>query len=202
MAKKVYAVRVGRETGIFNTWDECKKQVDGFPKAEYKSFKRLEEAQEYIGVVVEKTEELKEESVVNAEIDYNTFSVDGACSGNPGDGEYQCVDTKTEEVIFKSEVLNKTTNNLMEFISLVKCLQYMKDNNINKKVYSDSISAIAWVRNKKTKTTLELTKENRRTFELVDECIDWLKNNNVNMNQILKWDTKNWGEIPADFGRK
>jgi viroplasmin and RNaseH domain-containing protein len=42
--KKVYAVRNGKKTGVFNTWDECKEQVNGFKGAEYKSFKTLEEA--------------------------------------------------------------------------------------------------------------------------------------------------------------
>ncbi|WP_304340040.1 ribonuclease H family protein [Metaclostridioides mangenotii] len=46
--KKVYAVRNGKKTGVFNTWDECKKQVNGFKGAEYKSFKTLEEAKDYV----------------------------------------------------------------------------------------------------------------------------------------------------------
>lgn len=48
MAKKVYAVKKGITTGIFNTWDECKRQVHGFPGAQYKSFPTLKEAQEYL----------------------------------------------------------------------------------------------------------------------------------------------------------
>lgn len=49
MAKKVYAVKKGKVTGIFNTWDECKKNVHGFPGAQYKSFPTLKEAEEYLG---------------------------------------------------------------------------------------------------------------------------------------------------------
>jgi viroplasmin and RNaseH domain-containing protein len=48
--KKFYAVRKGYKVGIYNTWDECKKQVNGFSGAEYKSFQTLEEANEYMGV--------------------------------------------------------------------------------------------------------------------------------------------------------
>ena len=47
MAGKFYAVRKGKKTGIFTTWEECKNQVTGFSGAEYKSFKTREEAQEY-----------------------------------------------------------------------------------------------------------------------------------------------------------
>lgn len=46
--KKYYAVRKGKCVGIYNTWDECKSQVNGFSGAEYKSFSNLEEANEYI----------------------------------------------------------------------------------------------------------------------------------------------------------
>ncbi|MBE5834247.1 MAG: RNase H [Butyrivibrio sp.] len=49
MPQKYYAVRKGKKKGIFNTWDECKKNVDGFSGAQYKSFKTKEEALAYIG---------------------------------------------------------------------------------------------------------------------------------------------------------
>ena len=49
MAKKYYAVRVGKVAGIYQTWDECKKNVHGFPAAEYKSFMSMEEAKAYMG---------------------------------------------------------------------------------------------------------------------------------------------------------
>ena len=46
---KYYAVRNGYHTGIFNTWDECKKEVSGFSGAEYKSFTKLEDAKAFLG---------------------------------------------------------------------------------------------------------------------------------------------------------
>jgi len=45
MAKKFYVVWQGRQTGIFSDWDTCKKQVDAFPSAKYKSFKTRQEAE-------------------------------------------------------------------------------------------------------------------------------------------------------------
>ena len=50
MAKKVYAVRKGRTTGLFMSWDDCKAQVDGFAGAEYKSFADPAEAMAYLGL--------------------------------------------------------------------------------------------------------------------------------------------------------
>lgn len=48
MAKKYYAVRKGRNTGVFETWDECKKSVSGFSGAAYKSFTSREEALDFV----------------------------------------------------------------------------------------------------------------------------------------------------------
>ena len=53
MAAKYYAVRKGRETGIYRTWDECKRQVFKYEGAEYKSFPTEAEAQAYMGAVRE-----------------------------------------------------------------------------------------------------------------------------------------------------
>lgn len=49
MASKFYAVKKGKIPGIYNSWDDCKKMVDGFPGAVYKSFKTLEEAKAFVG---------------------------------------------------------------------------------------------------------------------------------------------------------
>lgn len=48
MAKKYYAVRVGKTPGIYLTWDDCKAMVDGYPGAKYKSFTSLEEAESFV----------------------------------------------------------------------------------------------------------------------------------------------------------
>ena len=48
--KKFYAVKQGRKTGMFLTWDDCKKQVMGYPGAIYKSFGTEAEAKEYLGI--------------------------------------------------------------------------------------------------------------------------------------------------------
>ena len=49
--KKFYAVKQGRKTGMFLTWDDCKKQVMGYPGAIYKSFGTEAEAKEYLGII-------------------------------------------------------------------------------------------------------------------------------------------------------
>ena len=87
-------------------------------------------------------------------------------------------------------------------VSIVHGLAYLqKHEDEQTPIYSDSRTAMAWVRNKKVKTTLKNTNRNDKVFELIDRAIVWLKQNSY-QNPILKWDTPVWGEIPADFGRK
>lgn len=56
MTKKYYAVKVGKTPGIYETWDECKNNVDGYSGALYKSFKCLNEAKKYMGYEFETVE--------------------------------------------------------------------------------------------------------------------------------------------------
>jgi ribonuclease HI len=58
-----------------------------------------------------------------------------------------------------------------------------------------------WIDRKKCNTRLEQTERNRPIFELIARAEKWLRENSYT-NPILKWETKKWGEIPADFGRK
>lgn len=211
MAKtKYYVVINGYNPGIYETWEECKSQIDGFSGAVYKSFKSLQLAKQAfeeknlnIEEIFKQEQEEKNKNVKYENIKYNSICVDGACSGNPGLGEYQVVDTKTKEVIIAQRDFYQTTNNIMEFFALVQALKYVIENNLtNIYIYTDSVTALSWVKNKKVKTKLEQTKENWDTFKLITEYENWLKQDLHDINIILKWDTKKLGEIPADFGRK
>jgi ribonuclease HI len=68
-------------------------------------------------------------------------------------------------------------------------------------IYSDSVVAIGWVKKKKCGTKLEHTRVNSGLFDLIHRAERWLENSTYK-NPILKWETEDWGEIPADFGRK
>ena len=107
----------------------------------------------------------------------------------------------TKKVIFKMGPYKNATNNIGEFLALVHGIAYLEKNGKKQIIYSDSKTAISWVKKKKCKTTLKKNSENKEVFELISRAIKWLNTNKYNVN-ILKWDTKLWGEIPADFGRK
>ncbi len=201
-------VWVGRKTGIFEDWETAKAQVFSYAAARYKSFESKEEAVKAFKEGTVRTDPEKQNSprsrtrIISANINYNSICVDAACSGNPGDMEYRCVDTQTKEQIFHQGPFKEGTNNIGEFLGLVHALALLKKNNREELIiYTDSLTAIAWVRNKKAKTTLKETKRNAIIFELIDRAEAWLKENTFK-NQILKWETEIWGEIPADFGRK
>jgi ribonuclease HI len=198
---KYYVVWEGHKKGIYNSWEECKEQINNFKGAKYKSFLSLKDANNALSknykIYISKSKLITSDELPN----YNSISVDAASSGNPGIMEYQGVDTKTKKLLFNHGPFKQGTNNIGEFLALVHGLAELKKIKSNKSIYTDSITAISWVRKKKCNTKLERTIENENLFLLVDRAILWLKSNSY-QTKILKWKTKIWGEIPADFGRK
>lgn len=208
MAKKsFYVVWNGVTPGIYSSWNECKAQVEGYDGAIYKSFPTREEAEKafndnpwlYVGKQVEKKKKVSINNI--PEIIKDSLSVDAACSGNPGLLEYRGVYVKTGQEVFKQGPFEKGTNNVGEFLALVHGLALLKQKNYTIPLYSDSVNAIKWVKEKKCKTKLERVPENESLFYLIERAEKWLRENTYT-TQIIKWKTNEWGEIPADFGRK
>ena len=129
------------------------------------------------------------------------LAVDAACSGNPGILEFRGVVADTGTEVFRRGPFPQGTNNVGEFLALVLGLAYLKKYNLPWVLYTDSVTALAWVRQKKCKTKLEWGTQNQELFLMVRKAEQWLRENPTT-TQILKWETNLWGEIPADFGRK
>lgn len=211
MAKKAkfYTVWKGKRPGIYDTWKDCKAAIEGYKGAEYKSFATFQMAKKaYNGSYEEYKGKKKGESSLSQEQllrigkpNYHSISVDAASSGNPGIMEYQGVDTKTKKKLFKQGPFPEGTNNIGEFLAIVHGLAFLKQNKSDRIIYTDSRTAMSWVRKKNCNTKLVETSKNRALFELIHRAVDWLKNNSYN-TPIVKWETKAWGEVPADFGRK
>jgi ribonuclease HI len=207
--KKYYVVWNGKNPGIYNGWQACKKEVDGVEGARYMGFISKEAAEKafkssYEVSLKSKTikkkgspELLKKFGLPN----YNSISVDAASSGNPGIMEYQGVDTKTGKKLFRQGPFEQGTNNIGEFLAIVHGLAFLKKHGSKRILYTDSKTAMSWVRKKKCNTRLEASKKNSALFELVRRAEDWLHTNSFE-TPVVKWETKAWGEIPADFGRK
>lgn len=213
--KKFYVVWKGVKPGIYSSWDDCKAQVSGFENALYKSFSTREEAEKAFsanpwkslnsqqGKKVRPTATSKSTARPNssAKILPESIAVDAACSGNPGFMEYRGVFVADGAEIFHVGPMADGTNNIGEFLAIVHALALLKKKNSTIPIYSDSVNAMKWVTNKKCKTKLAQTDVNKPIFELIERAEAWLRINSYS-NPILKWETKLWGEIPADFGRK
>ncbi|WP_277638600.1 ribonuclease H family protein [Bacteroides graminisolvens] len=204
--QKYYVVWSGGTPGIYKTWNECQLHTKGYEGAKYKSFDSLEEAERalnsspyaYIGQK-KKLAATRSASLPEA-VNDNALAVDAACSGNPGPMEYRGVHIASRQEVFHFGPL-KGTNNIGEFLAIVHGLALIKQKGYNMSLYSDSANAISWVKQKKCKTKLPRTSETEYLFELIERAEKWLKENKYS-TPILKWETKEWGEIPADFGRK
>ncbi|MBI5839684.1 MAG: ribonuclease H family protein [Chloroflexi bacterium] len=203
---KFYVVWKGRKTGIFTSWAECEGQVKGFVGAEFKAFDSRAEAEtafkakyaDYKGKPAShgkwKTASVKPE--------LPSICVDAACSGSPGKLEYRGVFTETGEQIFHAGPYADGTNNVGEFLAVVHALTWLAKHKKELPIYSDSENAIAWVNTGECKTKLKHTGKNGLLFALIRSAENWLAENELPEDGILKWDTEMWGECPADFGRK
>jgi ribonuclease HI len=205
--KKFYVVWKGRHTGVYSTWEECARQVDGYTGAEYKSFESKEAAHEawrkkYADYKAQSGPRLSQARLlaVGSPI-VPSIAVDASCLGNPGVLEYRGVDTETRKEIFRQGPFRHGTNNIGEFLALVHALALIQPQKIPLPIYSDSKDALNWVRAKKCRTNLVRNGATAELFELIGRAETWL-HDNLYHNKLLKWETDAWGEIPADFGRK
>lgn len=210
--KKYYTIWEGKQTGVFDKWKTCEQYIKGYQGAKYKSFESRQDAEiayqrQWTDYIRPKTTHSK-----TLAIDYrhlpqdrqpilDSIAVDAACSGNPGEMEYRGVDVRSGFEIFRLSPHPQGTNNVGEFLAIVHALALFNHTNPKLIIYTDSLTAMAWVKAKKCKTKLQKTTKNSAVFDLIDRAEKWLSTHTY-FNPIVKWQTNIWGEIPADFGRK
>ena len=204
--QKYYVVWKGRETGIFTSWAECEKQVKGFVNAEYKAFGTLKEAesayQSSYKAYKGKPSSLGKWKEASIQPILPSVCVDAACNGSPGKLEYRGVHTESVKEIFCTGPFPDGTNNVGEFLAIVHALTWMMKHEKQIPIYSDSENAISWVYTGKCRTKLKHTPKNAPLFVIIRSAENWLAENELKDDAVLKWDTELWGENPADFGRK
>lgn len=205
---KYYAVWAGRQPGIYESWEECKAQVDKFANARYKKLNattKQEAIREFTQDIVPIKTSVVKVSPLSKKVEKpveKVLTVDGAANGVCC--EYQAVWT-TGEKAFSSAAFKSGTNNIAEFLGLVSAIRYLHEKNFPLIVYTDSVTAMAWVRDKTANTTARQTgKITHELEQLIIQAESYLKMNDeiLKKTKILKWETKLWGEIPADYGRK
>ena len=134
-----------------------------------------------------------------------SICVDASCRGNPGPMEYRGVDTQSREVIFDRRYA-LGTNNLGEFLGIIHALGLITRDKLHSKysvIYSDSLVAITWFSQVYCKSGLKHTDDTEQLLEDIGRSMDWLRKNQATITtKVCKWDTHQWGEIPADYQRK
>jgi ribonuclease HI len=194
---------------VYDSWTDCLLQTKGYTGAKYKSFDSRQEAEQafrqspyaHIGAQAKARKQVAGATrpLPPMVID-NSLAVDAACSGNPGPMEYRGVHVASRQEVFRFGPMHGT-NNIGEFLAIVHGLALIKQKGFDMPIYSDSVNAIGWVRQKKCKTKLPRTPKTEQLFLLIERAEKWLRENTYS-TPILKWETRAWGEIPADFGRK
>ena len=216
--QKYYVVWVGRRPGVYTNWEECQSQVAGFEGAKFKSFESRSEAESAYqeshrkhiqssgpktggGGTRSATPQRTLEELWKMGVDRSAICVDAACSGNPGVLEYRGV-TMDGTVLFHRGPFPEGTVNLGEFLAIVSALAMLHaKGDQRRRIYTDSRTAMAWVRNRRIKTSLARNEINADLMDRVQAAVQWLIDHTFE-NPITKWETDRWGEIPADFGRK
>ncbi len=191
--KKYYVVWKGNQPGIYDNWEDCKKQIIGFKGAKYKSFSSLELAHNAFYY--------NEKNLLSLSVPTFGIAVDAAFSSKTKIMEYRGVWLHNGKELFHVGPFKDATNNVGEFLAIVHALALCSKNNWTYDIYTDSNTALVWIQSKKVRTKLQPTENNVYLFELIGRAEKWL-NENTYTNRVLKWDTQNWGENPADFGRK
>jgi ribonuclease HI len=211
MAKKAYVVWEGKKPGVYHTWSETKAQTDGFPGAKFKGFDSLEAANAAFGGgkfssgSKSKFSAPGKNPVLGSRPTGTYLTVDAAYSHSTLICEWRGVlvtgDRQTE--VFRSAQYQGGSANVGEFLGIIQGLQYLREQGLAMPLYSDSYNAQVWVKRKAHKSS---AKRSAELTKLLDEGIRYLtetpnKGPGVYVN-IVDWKTSEWGEIPADFGRK
>ena len=218
----------GRAPGVYDTWAECERQTAGHAGARFKSFGSrgaaeaafAEDASSHVDYSGAKAAgERGDRAGAGASgsasaarpADYPVgpaLCVDAACNGRTWEVEYRGVwlgGERDGEVAFSAGPFRPATGNLGEFLALVAGLRLqVEDGDADAAVvFTDSLTARAWVRDRKVKSQRYVDRDaDPLVLALVDDALRWLESARPGREGIRGWDTKRWGEIPADYGRK
>lgn len=202
---KRYVVRQGKKPGVYTSWKQCQAQVRGFPAARFKAFTNKEDAHkayELWYVAGSSAKLYVQEMIRSGVVEKESICVDAACKGNPGDLERRCVRTSDHKELFRSKVYTEGTVNIWEYIALLRGMKWLIDNNKQDHIiYSDSRTAMSRVSKGKHNSMLNRTNRNVELKYALEQRELWFTKIKPKI-AVMKRNTKDRGEIPADFGRK
>jgi len=204
VSDKFYVVWRGRVPGVYATWEEARAQVEGFANARYRAFK--DRAQAEAAFVAGPEADLDALALdwrrqhLPAEV-LQGYAVDAAWNAQTKTMHYRGVQIATGQEIFQHGPFEDATNNVGEFLAIVRGLDWLKQRGLRAPIYTDSLNAMHWVSAGRCNTTLTPTARNADLFAQIAWAERWLREN-PDHAPVRKWHTERWGENPADFGRK
>lgn len=189
---KFYVVWRGRETGIFDSWEACREQIDGFAGAQYKGFPDWQQAHEahtrgFWQNAIARVERQE------AEVERDSVMADAECDGDLR-LHYTLRDTATGRLLYRSPLFVDGNYNVGQFLAIVHAVASMQRTSDFRTVYSCSDVAIRWVKNRRCNTSLCRTPANTVLFDTLARANLWLVNNSF-ANRIERWDKDRWGEM-------
>lgn len=208
--KKFYVVWEGKTPGVYRSWAECQAVIRGHPGAKFKSFPTLDSANvayeegatEYWGTGKFVSGLPPETLALVGDPVADSLCVDAALNADTKVLEYRGVWYRDRSIVFQQGPFESDTVNVGEFLAIVHALGFLTQQSLGSAIYTDSRTAMAWVRKKAVKSkSMEAGQTDEKLRELVTRALRWLENN-AYRNEILKWESAAWGENPADYGRK
>lgn len=130
--------------------------------------------------------------------------VDAACDARRWIMEYRAVRLDTGEEVFAEGPFERANANFGEFLAIVDALRRVADGTAPPTIYSDSLTARAWVRKRALNSGfLREGKAGPEVSARLEDALAWLKARPADTKDDIRvWETRRWGEIPADYGRK
>ena len=212
--KKAYTVWAGHKTGVFDTWAACQKATRGFPGSRFRGFGSRAEAEAAFAAgdpdaagaprtVVEKGSP-GPPSAAPGRPTGPAICVDAACDTTRWVMEYRGVRLDDGEELFAEGPFQRANGNFGEFLAIVDALRRIDGDPDPPTIYSDSLTARAWVRKRAINSAfLRDGKAGEEIAARLEKALAWLRSRPTDAaDDVRVWETKKWGEIPADYGRK
>ena len=196
--------------GVYYTWEECQEALKKCQMGHsFASFKSVQDAQEALrcGTLAAYKQKVAARKIwlepSRDKVVLPCLVVDAACSGSPGPTEYRGVVLPDEYEAFRHGPYVSGTNNIGEYLAIVTGLRWLESNSLSFPLYSDSACAIGWVKTH-GRCNSHCEEIGPELKQLIARAESWMRGPTKDrmLCRIRKWVTEQWGEIPADFGRK
>ena len=188
--KKFYAVAKGIKPGIYNTWNDAKKQVDGFSGAIFKSFTSMTEAEDWLKensdrTILSNKEESRSTGTHSHKSDEIIIYTDGGSLGNPGPGGYGIVKIYGDSIEEIYGGFRLTTNNRMELMGVIAALRILKEKDQKITIYTDSSYVVngitkGWAKSWRKNNWIKPDKKPAINSDLWGELLDLIEPLKIN----------------------